>query len=202
MEKTEPCPSCRTQTPIKKTWLLRRGKGSQKKTYRIFLFECSKCGRKFRKAKPEEDSIYSERDTKELKKPSSDKEKKLPRILVEWICGKCKKVHRISFSYSFRSVLRKRQGFKVFWGNARQIRKVELGHETSLSELNEFLNSLFSEEFNAKEYVKIYYPKKLFVLLTKNEGETNPLPSKLIYSYTVTINHRIKMFYSYHLKRT
>ena len=202
MEKTEACPSCGTQTPLKKSWILKRGRGSKKKTFRIFHFECPKCRRTFRKAKPEEDSNYSRRDMEELKKPSGDKEKKLPRILVEWICGKCKKVHRISFDYSFRSLLRKREGFKVFWGNARQIRKLELGHETSLSKLSEFLNSLFSEEFNAEEYVKIYYPKKLFVLLTKNEGETNPLPSKLIYSYTVTINHRMKIFYSYHLKRT
>jgi len=54
MEKgSEPCPSCETETPLKKTWILNRGKGEQKKPYRIFLFECPQCGRQFRKAQPE-----------------------------------------------------------------------------------------------------------------------------------------------------
>ena len=53
MEKSEPCPSCETETPLKKSWTLKRGKGSKKTPYRIGLYVCPKCGRNFRKAQPE-----------------------------------------------------------------------------------------------------------------------------------------------------
>jgi len=204
MEKTEPCPSCRTQTPLKKSWTLKRGKGLAKKTYRIFLFKCPKCGRNFRKAKPEEDSIYCGRDTQKLRKPEGKRRKELPRkdmekvrkpetfpyrkplrIWVEWICVECDSIHRISFFCSFRSVWQRKKGIRAKWGRPRRkfkLSKVEIEYETSLSELNDFLNSLFSEMFNAKQYVKIYYPKELLIFLLENEKENRALLPKLTHS--------------------
>ena len=120
------------------------------------------------------------------KKPKRKRRGKLPRILVEWICGKCDKVHRISFAYSFRPVWwKKRKGIRAKWGDRHtkfKLTKVKLEHETTLSEMNEFLNSLFSEKYEAKQYVKIYYPKELLALLIKNEEETRALIPKLTHS--------------------
>jgi len=48
-----PCPSCGTLTPLQKTWTIKRGKGISKTKWRIYLYKCPKCGRDFRKAKPE-----------------------------------------------------------------------------------------------------------------------------------------------------
>jgi len=55
MDKTEPCPSCGTETPLQKTWINKLGKGDQKRTFRLFLYKCPKCGRSFRKSKLEEE---------------------------------------------------------------------------------------------------------------------------------------------------
>ena len=38
--------------------------------------------------------------------------------------------------------------------------------------MNDLLNFLFSERFEAKEYVKIYYSRELFALLMRNEQES------------------------------
>lgn len=50
----EPCPSCGTQSPLKNSWNLKRGRGIKKTTWKINLFKCPKCGRSFRKAKKPE----------------------------------------------------------------------------------------------------------------------------------------------------
>ena len=102
------------------------------------------------------------------RKPKKKRKRKLPRILVEWFCGKCNEVHRLSFPYSLKPLIEKRKGIRVKWGKAK-LKIIEFRHETTLTEMNNFLVSLFSQEFDAKEYVKIWYPRKLFNLLRKNE---------------------------------
>ena len=93
------------------------------------------------------------------------KKRKLPRILVEWICSECDQVHRISIPYTIRY-----SGIKVEMRGAKNvIKKLELDADSTLTELNEFLNSLFFQYFHAINYVKIRYPERLFKRLQENE---------------------------------
>ena len=103
----------------------------------------------------------------EQKKPKRKRKRKKPRIWVEWICGKCHKVHRLSFPYSLQP-LRRGEVLRVKWG-ATKPRSLNIDYGATLTQINEFLNSLFTEEFEAKEYVKIGYPQSLLNKLEKNE---------------------------------
>ena len=105
------------------------------------------------------------------KKPKKKRKRKLPRILVEWFCSECDQVHRISFPYSLKHLRERGQGIRVKWGARDSIKKLEIDYRTTLMEMNDFLNSLFSQKFKAKKYVKISYPKKLIDLLRRNEIE-------------------------------
>ena len=96
------------------------------------------------------------------KKPKKKSKRKLPRILVEWFCSECDQVHRISFPYRFGV------NIKIKWGDRDKIKKLVIGYKTTLSQLNDFLNSLFSDRFHAIKYVKISYPKSLLKKLKKN----------------------------------
>ena len=106
-----------------------------------------------------------------MEKRKKPKKKKLPRILVEWFCSECDQVHRISFPYSLKHLRERGQGIRVKWGARDSIKKLEIDYRTTLTDLNDFLNSVFSQKFKAKKYVKICYPKKLIDLLRRNETE-------------------------------
>jgi len=95
--------------------------------------------------------------------------KKLPRILVEWICSKCDLVHRISFPVSVKSSLM--PSYKIIWGYKNNIKRLELNSGCPLSKINQVLTSVIVEKFDSKgsEYVKISYPEKLFEMLKMNE---------------------------------
>ena len=100
-----------------------------------------------------------------MEKRKKPKKKKLPRIMVEWFCGKCHQVHRISLPYRLRA----QQRSHVHFGRRNKIKKLDIDYHTTLKELNDFINSLFSERFDAINYVKISYPESLLKKLKKNE---------------------------------
>jgi len=99
-----------------------------------------------------------------MEKWKKPKKKKLPRILVEWFCGKCHQVHRLSFRYRLRA----QQRSHVHFGERDKIKRLDIDHHTTLTELNSFINSLFSDRFHAINYVKISYPESLLKKLVEN----------------------------------
>ena len=101
------------------------------------------------------------------KKPKRKRKRKLPRIWVEWLCGTCKRVHRISFPYSFEP-LRSGEVARAKFG-ATKIRKLQISYGATLTQINDFLNSLFTEKFDAQKYVKISYPENLAKRLREKE---------------------------------
>ena len=103
----------------------------------------------------------------EQKKPKMKRKRKKPRIWVEWICGRCHRVHRISFPYSFQP-LRRGEVATVRWGASKLI-SLQIAYGATLTQINDFLNSLFTEKFDAQKYVKISYPEKLANRLREKE---------------------------------
>ena len=101
------------------------------------------------------------------KSPKKKRKRKLPRILVEWICSKCDQVHRISLPYRFKAIRGTGQAVMSKWGTAK-VKKLWVDPTVTLSEMNEFLNSLFFKKFHAVEYVKIRYPERLLEKLKEN----------------------------------
>jgi len=93
------------------------------------------------------------------------------RILVEWICRRCNRVHRISFPYRVTSVVKRiRINSRPFRQNrARHIQRLHIDYGVTYTQLNDFLTKLFSDQFDATEYVKISYPERLLYRLKMNE---------------------------------
>ena len=100
------------------------------------------------------------------KKPKKKKKRKRLRIWVEWKCGECLQIHRISFPVVLRSLL---VGIKRRGGEKKTFKSLHIDYGTPLSRLNAFLNTTFYEEFHAMNYVKISYPQELLSLLESNE---------------------------------
>lgn len=113
---------------------------------------------------------------KKRKKTKQKRKRERPRLLVEWICAECREVHRISFPYSLKHLRAKGKAFKIKWGGRGNIKRLEIDYRTPLTKMNDFINSLFSQKFKAKKYVKIYYPEKLINLLKRNEIEKSEIP--------------------------
>lgn len=95
------------------------------------------------------------------------KKKKHPRILLEWKKG-TGEINRIRFPIWIRSLSEKPK-IRVRWGWKQRIRRMEIDTLTTLTELNQFLNSLVSQNFKAKGKITIYYPESLHKFLSKNE---------------------------------
>jgi len=104
------------------------------------------------------------------------------RIWVEYLCSKCKAVHRVSFLYCFpsyfpsydsprtsRFLISYWTGTGVVKGRKRRLVSISLPKHVTLTELTDFLTDVFAENFEVQGYVKIYYPESLFNILRMNE---------------------------------